>query len=850
MSAAAAVSAHLGVRRDQAKCQSSRDLRPAPATAACVYSGDAPHQRMLVNTEARLLSHSRVFSGDRNRQAHHTPKRHVAHVRCMASASSSLQEAEVQQKQLHEEEGLGVVAVDPQLAPHADHFRYRWQAYTRAKREIEEHEGGLEHFSRGYEKFGFHRESGGITYREWAPAAQSASLIGDFNGWDPNATQLSRDAFGVWSTRLEDRNGAMAIPHGSRVKVRLQRPDGGYVDRVPAWIKRAAAEPGVMGALYDGIFWQPPEHEKYEFKHERPGKPGALRVYESHVGMSSPEPRVATYREFARDVLPRVKRLGYNAIQLMAVMEHSYYASFGYHVTSPFAISSRSGTPEDLKFLVDEAHRLGIMVLMDVVHSHASNNANDGLNGFDFGQGEEASYFRQGAAGYHTLWDSRIYNYGNWEVKRYLLSNLRWYMEEYKFDGFRFDGVTSMLYHHHGINMGFSGGYHEYFGVATDVDAIVYLMLANDMLHSLYPNALTVAEDVSGMPALCRPVREGGVGFDYRLAMATPDKWIQLLKHRKDEEWSMHEIIATLCNRRYTEKCVAYSESHDQGLVGDKTIAFWLMDQEMYFGMSALSPPSVIVERGIALHKMIRLITMALGGEGYLNFMGNEFGHPEWMDFPREGNNWSYDKCRRRFDLADSDHLRYKFMEAFDQAMQALDDEYNFLASDWQLVSSAHEEDKVIVFERGPLVFVFNFHPTRDHRDYKVGCDMPGRYRVALDSDAYDFGGQGRVAHDEDHFTQPEGVPGVAETNFNNRPNSFNVFAPSRTCQAYYRVPEAISPAQTREEQEEGGESGWQVGEDRAEGDEDNDFTYSEDIRRQRDAAFYADEHEGWGRVP
>ena len=280
--------------------------------------------------------------------------------------------------------------------------------------------------------------------------------------------------------------------------------------------------------------------------------------------MSGSEKRVSSYREFANNVLPRIKANNYNTIQLMAVMEHSYYASFGYHVTNFFAVSSRSGTPEDLKYLIDKAHSLGLRVLMDVVHSHASNNITDGLNGFDVGQGPQDSYFHTGHRGYHNLWDSRLFNYSNWEVLRFLLSNLRWWLEEFRFDGFRFDGVTSMLYHHHGINMGFSGNYRDYFSEATDVDAVVYMMLANCMIHSLLPDATVIAEDVSGMPTLGRLVNEGGVGFDYRLAMAIPDRWIDYLKNKSDDQWSMSDIVSCLTNRRYTEKCVAYAESHDQ----------------------------------------------------------------------------------------------------------------------------------------------------------------------------------------------------------------------------------------------------------------------------------------------
>ncbi|VVA25717.1 PREDICTED: 1 [Prunus dulcis] len=691
-----------------------------------------------------------------------------------------------------EMESIGILSIDQALEPYKEHFKYIIKRYVDQKGLIETYEGGLEEFAQGYVKFGFNREEDGIVYREWAPAAQEAQLIGDFNGWDGSKHKMEKNQYGVWSIKIPNYGGNSAIPHNSRVKFRFKHGNEVWVDRIPAWIKYATVDPARFAAPYDGVYWDPPPSERFQFKHPHPPKPKAPRIYEAHVGMSGSEPQISSYREFADDVLPRIRANNYNTVQLMAVMEHSYYASFGYHVTNFFAVSSRSGTPEDLKYLIDKAHCLGLRVLMDVVHSHASNNVTDGLNGFEVGQSSQESYFHTGDRGYHKLWDSRLFNYSNWEVLRFLLSNLRWWLEEFKFDGFRFDGVTSMLYHHHGINMAFTGDYHEYFSEATDVDAVVYLMLANYLIHKILPDATVIAEDVSGMPGLGRPVSEGGIGFDYRLAMAIPDKWIDYLKNKNDEEWSMKEISCSLTNRRYTEKCISYAESHDQAIVGDKTIAFFLMDREMYSGMSCLTDASPTIERGIALHKMIHFLTMALGGEGYLNFMGNEFGHPEWVDFPREGNGWSYEKCRRQWNLVDTDHLRYKFMNAFDRAMNLLDEKFSFLSSTQQIVSSTNEEDKVIVFERGDLVIVFNFHPENTYDGYKVGCDLPGKYRVALDSDACEFGGHGRVGHDVDHFTFPEGIPGVPETNFNNRPNSFKVLSPAHTCVVYYRVDESL----------------------------------------------------------
>ena len=522
--------------------------------------------------------------------------------------------------------------------------------------------------------------------------------------------------------------------------------------------------------MYDARFWNPPESERYQFKHPRPKKPASARVYEAHVGISTPEQRVATYKEFTKNMLPRIKHLGYNTIQLMAVMEHAYYASFGYQINNFFAASSRYGPPEDLKELIDTAHSLGIVVLLDVVHSHASKNVLDGINNFD---GTDHQYFHGGGKGVHDQWDSRLFNYGHHEVMRFLLSNLRFWMDEYQFDGFRFDGVTSMLYIHHGIGSGFSGGYHEYFGPDVDEEAVVYMMLANELLHNLYPECITIAEDVSGMPALCLPLSLGGVGFDYRLAMAVPDMWIKILKELQDEQWDLANICFTLTNRRHGEKTIAYAESHDQALVGDKTLMMHLCDAEMYTNMSTLSPFTPVIERGMALHKMIRLLTHGLGGEGYLNFEGNEFGHPEWLDFPREGNGNSFLYARRQLNLTEDGLLRYKFLNEFDRLMNLTEEKYGWLHSPQAYISLKHEGDKVIIFERAGLVFIFNFHPSESYSDYRIGIDTPGTYKVVLNSDSDAVGGFGRIDESTRFFTTP--------MEWNNRRNWTHVYAPCRT---------------------------------------------------------------------
>lgn len=634
---------------------------------------------------------------------------------------------------------LRAVKDDPYLEPFAVSIRARWERFYSLYSEISESEGSLANFSDGFKLYGLHLSDDGWICREYLPGASEVSLIGEFNNWERGIFKFEAEDFGRWSIRLPSKS----LQHGQKYKLAIKLHSGEIIERVPAWAVYVVQN--VSTNLFDAVVWAP-HGGTYRMEHSRPAKPISHTIYEAHIGMSSQEPRVASYRDFRETVLPRVKRLGYNTIQLMAVMEHAYYGSFGYHVTSFFAPSSRFGTPDDLRKLIDAAHGLGITVLMDIVHSHMSNNQLDGISAID---GTDHCYTHAGALGRHDLWDSALFDYGKWEVLRFLLSNCRYFIEELGFDGFRFDGVTSMLYKHHGIGVGFSGDYNEYYGPnsAVDPDAMVYLMLANRLIHDLIPNAVTVAEDVSGMPLLCRPVEDGGVGFDYRLAMAIPDMWIKLLKEQRDEDWNMGYIVHTLTNRRWNEKTIAYAESHDQSIVGDKTISMWLMDAALYTDMNHDSH-SIVIDRGIALHKMIRLLSMALGNSAYLNFMGNEFGHPEWVDFPREGNGWSFHWCRRRWDLPDCGYLRYSDLERFDAAMLNLHNRYKFLDSSDEYVFLKDENLKVISFERGNLLFIFNFHPSNALVDFPVPTRLQNTMRVVLDSDQKAFGGfADRISH-------------------------------------------------------------------------------------------------------
>ncbi|MCH0630082.1 alpha amylase C-terminal domain-containing protein [Kocuria palustris] len=675
----------------------------------------------------------------------------------------------------------GVLDLDPWLEPYSKPLIDRQVAFRNKHKEL----GLLIEYANSYQTYGVHALPDKlIKVVQYVPDVSEVLIVGDFNHWDPEAHKLKRvNDYGKWELTIPPANGDFAIPHDSKYKLSMVTNLGERLYRVDPWVKRATppAKDSLLVA-YEGRFWNPTHKYQFTNRHPKFNNKEGIRIYEAHVGISTPEAGVGTYKNFTQNVLPIILKLGYNTIQLMAIMEHAYYASFGYQVTNFFAASSRYGTPEDLKELIDTAHGLGIQVLLDVVHSHSSKNVEDGLNMFN---GTDYYLFHLGGRGNHDLWDLRLFNYNHPETLRFLLSNLKYYLDTFHFDGFRFDGVTLMLYKHHGLSFGFSGDYNEYFNPEwVDDEAITYLILAHQLFGDITNEdgykITSIAEDVLGMPTLCLPIKDGGIGFDYRLLMAIPDMWIKILKHLQDEQWSMGDITYTLTNRRHGEKCIAYCESHDQALVGDKTIAFWLMDAEMYTNMLVLLPLTPVIDRGIALHKLARLVTFSLGGEGYLNFEGNEFGHPEWLDFPREGNQESYHYARRQFNLIEDDLLRYKFLFAFDAAMQHLDRDYGVLKAPQAYVLLKHELDKLLVFERNGLLFVINFHPTQSFADYKIGVETPGKYKIVLDLDREEFGGHNRVDDNTEFFTEPG--------TWNDRANSLMVYVPQRTALVLAKV--------------------------------------------------------------
>lgn len=641
---------------------------------------------------------------------------------------------------------LPLVKNDPWLKPYEEAIEGRYQHAINKIQELTHGEQTLSEFASGYLYFGLHKENGEWVFREWAPNATDIYLVGDFSEWKelPEYRLKRVSETGNWEVKLP----AGTLKHEDFYKMKVYW-EGGCGERIPAWCQRVVQDETTK--IFSAQVWDPQETYIFKKKSFRPNK-DPLLIYECHVGMGQDAEKVGTYDEFREKVLPRVVADGYNCLQIMAIQEHPYYGSFGYHVSSFFAPSSRFGTPEQLKHLIDEAHKQGVAVIMDLVHSHAVKNEVEGLGNL---AGDPCQYFYSGSRREHAAWDSLCFDYGKNEVLHFLLSNCKYWQEEFRFDGFRFDGVTSMLYFSHGLGESF-GGYEDYYNGHQDDNAICYLTLANQLIHEVNPKAITIAEEVSGMPGLAAPFKKGGYGFDYRMAMNIPDYWIKLIKERKDEDWKPSSMWWEVTNRRADEHNISYCESHDQALVGDKTIIFRLIDADMYWHFRK-GDENGVVTRGIALHKMIRLLTASTINGGYLNFMGNEFGHPEWIDFPREGNGWSHQYARRQWSLVDNKELCYHYLGDFDREMILLIKSVKKIQS-YPLVEIWHNDgDQIMAYMRGDLLFVFNFNPTQSFVDY--GFMVPeGEYNVVLNTDAKEFGGNGLADDTVKHMTLFDGL--------------------------------------------------------------------------------------------
>jgi len=624
---------------------------------------------------------------------------------------------------------IPLVQIDPLLKPFEKTIQNRYRKGILKELEITDGHQPLQDCVSNHLYYGLHKTETGWLFREKAPNAKQIYLFGDFSYWQiKEQYALTPIGNGDWEIQLP----VNFLKHGEQYRLWMVWQDGAD-DRLPAYVTRVVQDP--VTKVFSAQVWDP---KPYQWRFQTPQKPKNPIIYEAHIGMSSENAEISSYTAFRINVLPRIKQLGYNTIQLMAIQEHPYYGSFGYQVANFFAPSSRFGTPEELKELIDDAHGLGIAVILDIVHSHSVSNVKEGLSFFD---GTKTLYFHDGDKGLHPVWDSRCFNYGKNETLYFLLSNLKYWIDLFRFDGFRFDGVTSMCYWNHGIGVDFLN-YDQYFDSNVDEDAITYLQLANILIHQVNPEAITIAEDVSGMPGLAFPSEQGGVGFDYRMSMGIADFWGKTIKEIPDEQWNVGEIFFRMTDKRKEEQTISYAESHDQAMVGDKTIIFRLIDQEMYTSMHR-DAHNLVVDRGVALHKMIRLVTFSLSQGGYLNFMGNEFGHPEWIDFPRLGNNWSCQFARRQWNLVDHPDLKYALLNHFDKEMVHLNTQTD-LFEEQPIHYVQNHQQQILIFNRNGAIFVFNFSPTQSYTDYEVYAPE-GIYNMVLNSDSIQNGGFGNI---------------------------------------------------------------------------------------------------------
>lgn len=625
-----------------------------------------------------------------------------------------------------------ILELNPQLEPFSGDIDLRMHLYRSTKKRILSEGQSLNDFANAHLYFGFHHVDGGWYYREWAPSAYQLYLEGDFNGWNQTSHPLTNLGNGSWELYLPGDN---ALWDGCKVKTVVDA-NLTRTEHIPLYARRVVQNKQTITFECEVV----DDRKTFPWTDKDFVGEDELYIYEAHVGMAQEEGKVSSYREFADYILPRIHKAGYNTVQLMAIMEHPYYGSFGYQVSNFFAASSWFGRPEELKYLVNKAHAMGIRVLLDVVHSHAVKNTAEGINMFD---GTTWQFFHDGPKGDHPAWGTKCFDYGKTGVIHFLLSNLKFWMTEYHFDGFRFDGVTSMLYHDHALGTDFTSD-GKYFSYNTDTDAVTYLQLANELIRQVNPKAITIAEDMSGMPGMCLPIADGGIGFDYRLGMGLPDMWVKAVKIQ-DEFWDINQMWGSMCLRRPGEKTVAYVESHDQALVGDQTMIFRLAGANMYTDMNK-DCHNPVIDRAIALHKMIRLFTLSGGGEAYLNFMGNEFGHPEWIDFPREGNGWSFHYCRRQWSLKDNGMLKYQWLGDFDEDMVRLTKENRIFDQRMADLLLLKAPEQTLAYYRHGLVFVFNFHFGNSLNNVLVPVRQPGEYTVVLSTDDEKYGGFGNVA--------------------------------------------------------------------------------------------------------
>ncbi len=641
---------------------------------------------------------------------------------------------------------------DAELSPYVDALLQRRDRFAAEIARIREQYGSLQNYADLHLTLGMHTitTDDGRRYRrlrEWMPAATALWLATDrlkFQRWAKYAFRRVTPE-GLWELDVPEEE----LPHGAYMELRVLPDAAGASDgrpqrRVPAfarWVEQDAQVPEQWCARV----WDPAT--PYTFRHDdHPRNLEFPRIYEAHVGIAQPyvgrtQHSVGSYAAFARDILPRIRDAGYTVVQLMGIPEHPLYKSFGYQVSNYFAPSSRFGLPDDFKALVDEAHRLGLAILLDITHSHAAPNTEQGIARYD-----ASAYF---FADKDNQWGTLSFDYGKEMTRRFLLSNCRWWMEEFHVDGFRFDAVGNMIYRDHGFGDDFSHVGRCFYTAdgsnRVDEDGVLYLELANTLIHELKPQSLTVAEEFSGMPGMTSPTRDAGLGFDYRFAMGIPDFWGKFIKEGRPIGTLWHEMT----NHRRYERTISYVACHDQCINGKDAMIWRLIGDEMHTHMSRFTD-SWNTSRGLALYKLMRLATLTTAAHGYLNFMGDEFGHPEWID----GEAYAH----RQWHLTERDDLKYADLAAFDRdCLLHIVRRHPEQFREQVRLRHLDEEDRILAFERGRLFCAFNFHELRSRPSLEVWT-TPGKYVETLSTDEDRYAGHSNLTVTEppvEHFSDP-----------------------------------------------------------------------------------------------
>ena len=576
---------------------------------------------------------------------------------------------------------------------------------------------------RAYEKLGAHAVTAaegtpGTHFAVWAPNASSVSVVGDFNGWNPVSHRLAPrpDSSGIWSGFIE------GVRPGALYKYHIVSRNGGYtVNKADPYAFCAEKPPRTASVVWDLSYeWGDGEWMKNRWRANSQDSP--CSVYELHLGSWRRVPeennRYLTYRELAHAVADYVNEMGFTHVELMPVMEHPFYGSWGYQVTGYFAPSSRYGTPQDFMYFVDYLHRRGIGVILDWVPSHFPSDEH-GLAYFDGTHLYEHADPRQG---FHPEWNSSIFNYGRAEVRNFLASNALFWLDAYHIDGLRVDAVASMLYLDYGRKDG--EWIPNRFGGHENLDAVEFLKQLNLAVYRDHPDVQTIAEESTAWPMVSRPTYLGGLGFGYKWNMG----------------W-MHDTLD------YMKLDAIHRKYHQNQL----TFSIWYAFTENF--MLPLSHDEVVHGKGSLVGKMSGDEWQQFAGLrtmfGYmwthpgkkLLFMGGEFG---------QKREWAHDSS------LEWHVLQYPLHAGLRQWVRDLNQLYrqspalysqDFSNDGFQWIDCNDALSSTISYLRkgrnGEVVMVIcNFTPVpRDN--YIVGAPRGGRWRERLNSDAQAYGGSG-----------------------------------------------------------------------------------------------------------